>query len=85
MKYYIGKVEERNGEFEYQTEYLFATKGDPDNYADKTTREWRGGSKGDWDEYHLGYWCSGTLIFNDGSREIPKDHFEVLKNYITVL
>jgi hypothetical protein len=28
MKYYIGKIEEVNGEFEYGTEYLFKTEGD---------------------------------------------------------
>ena len=85
MKYYIGKIEERNGELDYQAEYLFATNGDPDNYTEKTAREWRGGDKRDWDEYHMGYWCSGTLIFNDGYREVPKEDFEVLRKYITVL
>ena len=85
MKYYIGQIEERNGEFDYQAEYLFATEEDPDNYTEKTTKEWRGGDKKDWDEYLLAYWCSGTLISNEGYKEVPKEDFEVLRKYITVL
>ena len=33
MKYYIGKIMERNGDFEYSDTYLFATKGDPHKVA----------------------------------------------------
>jgi len=85
MKYYLGKIAETNGDMEYDTQYLFATKGNPDKYADKVAREWRGGSKDDWDEDHGGYWADCTLIFNGGSREIPKEDFDVLKKYLAVL
>lgn len=85
MKYYIGKIEERNGDFEYSDSYLFTTDGDPSKYAEKQTREWRGCTKGDWDKEQQGYWSDCTLVFNGGYREISKDDYEVLSNYIAVL
>jgi hypothetical protein len=85
MKYYIGKIEELNGELDYQTEYLFATDGNPDDYTKKTASEWRGSGKDNWDENQQGWWCMESLIFDDGYQEIPKKDFDVLKKYITVL
>lgn len=85
MKYYIGKIHERNGDLEYDSKYLFATKESPDKYTDKVAMEWRDGDKSDWDEQHGGYWSDCSLIFDHGSREIPKEDFEVLKKYLTVL
>ena len=43
MKYYIGEVHERNGDLEYDTKYLFATAGDPDEHSKRVAMEWRGG------------------------------------------
>lgn len=85
MKHYLGRIEERNGGFEYDTPYLFTTKGSPAKYADKVAREWRGCVKGDWDKYEGGYWSDCTLVFAADYREIPKEDFEVLKKYIAVL
>ena len=85
MKYYIGEVHERNGEMEYDTKYVFATKKNPDKYTDKVAMEWRGGDKGDWDEQEDAYWSDTSLIFDSGSTEIPKEDFEVLRKYLSVL
>lgn len=85
MKYYIGEVHERNGEFEYDTKYLFATSKNPDKYAEKIAMTWRGGDASDKDDYHDAYWSYGTLIFNHGSTEIPKQDFEILRKYLTFL
>jgi len=85
MKYYIGEILERNGDMEYDTKYLFTTNKNPDKYTDKVAMEWRGGDKSDWDEQHGGYWSDSSLIFDHGSKEIPKEDFEVLKNYLSVL
>jgi hypothetical protein len=83
MKYYIGKIEERNGEFEYTSDYLFTTDGDPNTYAETMAEEWRG--SGNWDAEHEGYWCEHTLILNDGFREVSKEDFDVLCKYLIVL
>jgi hypothetical protein len=85
MKYYLGKVEERNGDFEYTSEYLFATKGDPHKYAKTQAMEWRGSGKDDWDEDQDGWWCDCTLVFDGGCREIPKEDFDVLSKYLAVM
>lgn len=85
MKYYIGEVHERNGDMEYDTKYLFATKKDPDGYAKRVAMHWRGGDESDWDEDQGGYWCDCSLIFNSGKTEIPKEDFEVLRKYLSVL
>lgn len=85
MKYYIGEIHERNGDMEYDTKYLFETKKNPDKYTEKVAMEWRGGDKSDWDENCGGYWSDCSLIFDHGSKEIPKEDFEVLKKYLTVL
>jgi len=82
MKYYIGKIMERNGEFEYTDRYLFKTEGDPHEFAAKTAMEWRGGSEADWDEEHEGYWCDHTLIFDHECMEIPEGDFIVLNKYM---
>ena len=85
MKYYIGKIEEINGEFEYGTEYLFKTNADPHKFTKKIAMEWRGSSKSDWDKDQEGYWCDHTLICNNGFREVPEDDFVVLSKYLPVM
>jgi hypothetical protein len=85
MKYYIGEVHERNGDMEYDTKYLFATAGNPREHTKRVAMEWRGGDEDDWDENQEGYWCDGSLIFDSGSTEIPKEDFEVLRKYLSVL
>ena len=85
MKYYIGEVEERNGDMEYSDKYLFATKGSPDRYSKKVAMKWRGCTKADWDEYQQGYWSDCTLIFEGGYKEIPEEDYVVLKKYLSVL
>ena len=85
MKHYIAEIQERNGDFEYDIKYLFATTKNADKYSDKVAMKWRGGSKKDWDDYMNGYWCDGTVIIDQGSKEIPESDFNVLKKYLAVL
>ena len=85
MKYYIGKIEERNGDFEYSDSYLFTTDGDPHDYAEKQAKEWRGSGDDDWDDEHEAWWCDCTLVSNGGWSELPKADFDVLSKYIAVL
>jgi hypothetical protein len=85
MKHYLGRIGERNGDFEYDTPYLFATKGSPAKHADKVARDWRGCVKGDWDKALQGYWCDTTLVYVEDYREIPKEDFDVLAKYLAVL
>jgi len=82
-KYYISTISETNGDFEYDTQYVFSTTGDPDKHADKVAKNWRG--KLEYDKTYGGYWCDNTLITYCESREIPKQDFDVLKKYLANL
>jgi hypothetical protein len=85
MKKYIGVIDERNGDMDYSTQYLFTTKGNPDKYTDKVAMNWRGGTKSDLDKDHEGYWYDNTLIYTAGYREIPEEDYIVLSKYLAVL
>ena len=85
MKYYLGKVFERNAGFEYTTPYLFKTDEDPCEYAEKQVMGWRGGDADAWDENQEGYWSDCTLIFNDGYSEISEEEFTVMSKHSAVL
>ena len=85
MRYYIGKILERNGDFEYDAKYLFETSDDPDKYTRNVAMEWRGGDEEDWDESHDGFWSGDTFIHDYGSTEIPRSDFMVLQKYLSVL
>jgi hypothetical protein len=85
MKYIIRKILERNGDFEYRTDYLFQTDGNPEQYAEKMAMEWYGGDEDAYDEDQEGYWADSALIFNNGHQEITEAEFDVMKKYITVL
>jgi len=85
MKYYLGTIEERNGEMEYSDKYLFATKGSPERYSKKVAMDWRGCTKDDWDKDQQGYWSDCTLVFDGGCREIPEEDYVVLSKYLAVM
>ena len=85
MKYYIGEIHERNGDLEYDTKYVFATDGDPDDHTEKVAMEWRGGDESDYDEDQGAYWSDCSLIYDCGSKEIPQEEFEVLRKHLAVL
>lgn len=84
MKHYLGKITERNGDFEYTTEFLFSTKGSPDKYINKQVKEWRGCTKDDWDKELMGYWSDHTLIWASGYTNVPEADFVVLSKYIPI-
>jgi hypothetical protein len=44
VKYYLGSIDERNGDMEYSDKYLFMTKGSAEKYAKKVTKNWRNSS-----------------------------------------
>ena len=86
MKYFIGRILERNGDFEYRTNYLFQTDRNPEDYAEKMAMEWYCSSAADYDDDSEGYWVSGVaLVINNGHQEITKAEFDVMQKYINVL
>jgi len=97
MKYLFIQLEERNGEQEYTQEVLQEVENDADNnaVADELARTWYSNEDveddddesetgGEWDEaageyYHLGG-CIAVSV--KAIREIPKKHYDILKQYI---
>jgi len=81
IKYYCGKIEERNGDMEYNTTFFFKTSGDPDKYCDKTAKTWRSGNSS-WDKIDGGYWNDNTLIAPGSTRELTLSTWtEMIKEY----
>jgi hypothetical protein len=85
MKHYIGEITECNAGMEYNSRFLFVTKGSPERYAHKVAMDWRGSTKADWDKEMMAYWSDCTLIWPSMYREIPKEDYEVLRKYLAVL
>lgn len=85
LKHYLGKIHEQNGDKEYTSEYLFKTAGCPDEYNKNSAMGWRGSSDDDFDEDSGGYDSDGTLITPHSVREIPEEHYEILKKYLIEL
>lgn len=83
MKYYLGKILERNGDFEYTDTYLFMTEGDPHKFTDHTAESWRPNTN--WDSAHEGWWCDHTLIFNHGYTEVTESDFRILNKYLPAI
>ena len=87
FKYYIGEILEINYGFEYETKYIFKLYEDEstNEHTDRVAMNWRGGSKHDWDVNEGCYRCSHTLIFDSGCKEISKEEFDVLSEYLAIV
>jgi len=83
-KHYFATIEERQGEYEHTTKYLFKTAGDPFEYADKVSKTWYGDEESELtDNGHL---HNGEIISKtDEVKKISLEHFNVLKKYLSVL
>jgi len=84
-KHYIGEVKEQNGEFEYETKFLFITEGCPTEYVDRVTKTWRGDEDNEYDEDAGGYWSDDCIMSAGKYKKIPIKDFNILKKYLVVL
>jgi hypothetical protein len=81
--YYLGEVEEHNGEYEYNQKYLFETSGNPKEYAEKVAREWYGNENPEKTKEEDGFWHNGEVVLYVGSvQKIPKEHYKIMKRYL---
>lgn len=74
VKYFIGKLKERNGEQEYTHTVRFMTNGDPNEYLDNVASRFYDAEGADEDG---AYWhLQGTvLVAADVCREIPQEFY----------
>lgn len=88
LKYYVGKIVERNGEREYTERVCFSTLADPAIILNDAASQWCGIPDSDPDEYrHVGYYFGGGCYFvkADGSQEVSKEEFDILGRFLTIL
>ena len=81
MKYYIGDIEEQNGEYEYTTPFRFETDKDPNERHDEIARTWRNDEGHEWDDNENCYWSDYNAIKTGKLTEITKEVYDAL-NYI---
>jgi len=82
MKYLLIEIEERNGEQEYRQHYLKTYSGKKTNeqVADQVCSKWYMGKSEHVDDMY--YFDGGSIGASVLSvKEIPKEHFEILKLY----
>lgn len=88
LKYYVGKIIERNGEREYTERVCFATPTDPASVLDGFARGWCGHPDDDDKDYRNGgyYFSCGSYFVKAASfQEVPKEEFDILGRFILVL
>jgi len=84
-KHYIAEVQEQHGEYEHTTKYLFKTAGDPLEYADNVSKNWYGDEDTEPADSG-GHWQNGEIISSVGEvKKVSLEHYNVLKNYLSVL
>ncbi len=80
VKYYIGNIEVRNGEYEYSTTTRFKTKGDPYRYLRKVASTWYG-EKGELQDAKDGayYFHAGCVCVWEGQcQELTKEVYNAI-------
>ena len=84
MKYYIYKIFERNGNYEYTHKCLTAMPDDaeqtPEEFLEETARTFYSDSEDKEDNY---WWHFGELVTRgDEITEVTKEEYDILQKYI---
>ncbi|MDE3022619.1 MAG: hypothetical protein KGI54_12295 [Pseudomonadota bacterium] len=81
-KYYVGKLHERNGEYEYTHWFLFSTSNDPDHYMDQIAADFYGNECDEHDEN--GYYFNGYAVYvrPDEFKEVDKKLYQQLAAFM---
>ncbi len=80
MKYYLSELTHRNGEFEYETKFIFKTDGDAQAFVDQQARTFYGYGVEEDEDGILWVPYSGTTIDSGHPYEIKKATFDDLKS-----
>lgn len=83
MKKYLGKLQERNGEFEYQHNILFETNSSPEKWIENYASTFYPGGDGEEVEDALFAFFGGqVLVFVDSVVEVTDEEYAVLQKYM---
>jgi len=84
-KFYLAKLTERSGEYEFQTKFLFiSTKEEGATTLQEIVTDFRGNGKYDKD-LNMIWFTSDLAAVSWSAQEISPEEFEVLKKYLSVL
>lgn len=78
-KYYAGKIDERNGDYEYNTTYYFQLTGrkSPIVALERIASEWYGNNNG---KDGNAYWFNGEVLVSAGNViEIPEETYNIMR------
>lgn len=80
MTHYLGKLEERNGDYEYETTVKFKTYGEPYAYLRAVSRSWYGEPDDVQDDDSPGFYfnCGSVFVEAGGIQPISAATFEEL-------
>jgi len=81
MKYYIGNIDEKYGEFEVEQSILFATAGDADQLMEQLAKDWYGLDEHNSDGLREGMYWNDTMAYGAGCHyEVTKATYDELKD-----
>lgn len=81
MKKYVGKLYERNGEYEYWHPVLFETEADPMSELTKLAREFYP-DEADPQEDGFSFYAGGIYVAPESADEVTDEEYAVLKRFI---
>ena len=85
MKYYVGKIVDRMGEYEWETTIRFCTDRNPEAYLDILAMGWRL-EDAEWSEEYGGYDHGDGIVVTAGQwKEVSQSTYEGLDGIVTVL
>lgn len=84
MKYYIGQIDERLGEYEGSSIIRFNTDGCPSEYLDNLARIWYDEENDGSEKLNEWYWHNGEVICRGGSwQEVTEELYNALPYFVT--
>ena len=83
IKFYIGHLFERNGDFTYNNTQLFQTDGDPYGFLDGVASSWYGEENDIQAKENDGYYfdCGAVFVRADRFQEVSAEDYAVLTKY----
>ena len=80
MKYLIGDIKERIGDYEFITSFRFQTDKDPSERHQEIAKTWRNEEGDSWDDNDNCYYSDCIAISTGKLTEINKEVYDALKH-----
>lgn len=84
IKYYIGQLNIRHGEYEFTKTFKFFTDAEPNEYMDMQAKTWYGERDDDEEDAYF-FDCGNICTTVDGYQEITQEIYEALKIIVEII